>query len=64
MQHILGCNVSLNDTSYIYCSLTGESPKSPIVPGPVISANTFTRANAPEIMPKPSPETEKIIREN
>lgn len=33
------------------------SPFIPMVPGPVISASTFTREKAPEIMPKPKPDT-------
>ena len=34
-----------------------ESPCMPIVPGPVLSANTLIKENAPLIMPKPRPET-------
>lgn len=35
-----------------------ESPLMPIVPGPVISAKTFTREKAPLTIPNPNPATE------
>jgi len=34
-----------------------ESSWMPIVPGPTMSANTFTIEKAPLIIPNPSPET-------
>lgn len=33
------------------------SPLSPTVPGPRLSAKTFTKENAPDIIPKPKPTT-------
>lgn len=36
------------------------SPFSPTVPGPVMSARTFTNEKAPEMIPNPSPDTEVI----
>ena len=35
-----------------------ESPWIPIVPGPVLSANTLISENAPLMMPNPNPDTE------
>jgi hypothetical protein len=39
-----------------------ESSWMPIVPGPTMSANTFTIEKAPLIIPNPSPETVKTCR--
>ena len=36
------------------------SPFNPIVPGPVMSAKTLIRENAPDIIPNPNPETTNI----
>ena len=41
-----------------------ESPLIPMVPGPVLSARTLISENAPQMIPKPKPDTGTMISHN